>query len=881
MFSYLTSQQETEPLVLAPSPISNVQDASLGVSVIVPTLNEAENIDQILGSIIENLRGRFTFEILVTDGGSTDGTCEKVTRWEHLYAVRLVSPQGTGSLAEDVLAAAVIARFPILVVLDADESHPASSIPELIDAVASGQCDMAIGSRYVEGGATQGWPLHRRLLSQMGAVFASPFTDVSDPLSGFFCIRRDHLLAAGNSTDGFKIGLGAIFSGGDTLEVREIPITFSDRLRGKSKIGPGQLTAYLHQLVRFARGTTSTITLQRFVMVGMAGFIIDLAVASMMRALGADITVAHISGFCFATAFNFIAHSQWSFEGRARGGTQFLRFILISALALAMRGGFVATASNLELPFLLIMLTGIAGGGMVSYLGNEFYVFRSNSFLPPTARWKLAAIAIIAYVTVLRIVYQGNIDLMPQEAYYWNYAQHLAWGYLDHPPMVAWLVWVGTAIFGNTEFGVRAGAALTWAITAFFVFGLAHNLYGRTTAFLSLLLISVFPFFFSIGIVMTPDAPLTAAWAGALYFLERALIGNRKEAWAGAGLCIGLGMLSKYTIALLAPATLVFLIIHPGSRRWFTSKWPYLGAILALILFSPVIIWNATNDWASFHFQGSRRLLTDDIVFSAHTLMMFIAQLLGPLGLWLATKAIAKSAGLGDRRLARSPATFNMAFTFVPLSVFIAFSLFHTVKLNWAGPVWIALLPLMANLLAKAIRHGDQPHLISISKMSVTTTNLVFALALHYLALGLPFIGYSGSFRGLPVAWEEFVSAAEEIKADVEAKTGHTPLLAGMDTYNIASELSFYTRGSTTPENITSQNLIGKGGLMFGVWASSLQPRHPVVIMYSLKERDITDGETAAWFESIGPVQTRKVYKNGILVGGFFYRVGYGFRPPL
>lgn len=876
MSSSLGSSRETEHLeILAPSRNYELRPS---VSIIVPTLNEVENIDRTLAEIIENVRPHYDYEIIVTDGGSTDGTCERVAHWETTHPVSLVRNGDAGGLAEDVLSAALRARFSILVVLDADGSHPATSIPDLVRPVVSGHCDMAIGSRYVEGGRTVGWPFHRRILSRLGATFASPFTDVADPLSGFFSIHRERLLAAGTHAEGFKIGLEVLYAGGDSLRVSEVPISFSDRLRGESKIGPGQFAAYLRQLMRFSRGTVSSSAIQRFLAVGMTGFVLDFAMVSAMRTLGADITLAHISGFCFATAFNYVAHANWSFEGRPRGSARIARFMLLSIMALAMRGGFIATASELDLPFFWVVMSGIIGGGIVSYIGSEFYVFRSNSGLPSTAQWRLAAIAVATYALVLRIAYQGSIDVIPQEAYYWNYAQHPALGYLDHPPMVAWLIWFGTSVFGDSAFGVRIGAALSWLATAYFVFRLSDNLFGRTTAFLALLLLPVLPFFFAIGAVMTPDAPLTAAWAGALYFLERAMLGNRNNAWLGAGVCIGLGMLSKYTIVLLGPATVVFLIINPGSRRWFWTKWPYLCAGLAGILFSPVIAWNATHDWASFQFQGSRRWLAEDIRFSAHTLVMSIAALIGPIGLCLAGAAMGKLVPIPDRLHIRNPTAFIIIFTLVPLSVFIDFSLLHTVKLNWTGPVWLSLLPAMANVVATAVAGGRMPRFVATLQVGIATSISLFALLLHYLALGLPFIVYSGSLRGLPTAWEEFASQAEQIKADVEAETGYSPLLVGMDTYNIASELRFYSKGRTALENITSRNLFGKNGLMFDVWGAS--PDRRVVVMYSLKESSISADELADWFENIGPVGREVVRKNEAVAGHFFYRVGYGFRQP-
>ncbi|WP_439615570.1 glycosyltransferase family 39 protein [Shinella sp.] len=877
MFSYRMPSHEAEHVKAFQ--LSDVQDIRPAVSIIVPTLNEAENIDRILGDIVDSVREHFNFEIIVTDGGSTDGTCESVNRWERRHPVRLVRNDGPGGLAEDVFSAAAKARFPILVVLDADGSHPASSIPDLVRPLSSGRFDMAVGSRYVEGGRTVGWPLHRRLLSRLGGAVASPFTDVSDPLSGFFAVKRERLLAAGSHAEGFKIGLEAIFAGGDALTVTEVPISFTDRVKGKSKIGARQFAAYLGQLVRFSRGTDTSDTFHRFAVVGFAGFVLDFAIVSMMRILGADITVAHMSGFCFAALFNYLAHAEWSFKDRAGNSTRFARFLLLSVLALAMRGGFITTASDLGLPFLWVLMLGIAGGGIVSYVGNEFYVFRSDTFLPSTTRWKLAAVAVAVYVVMIRLVYQGSIDLIPQEAYYWNYAQHPALGYLDHPPMVAWLIWLGTSMFGHSEFGVRAGATLCWLLTAFFLFRFTDNLFGRTSAFLALLLVSILPFFFAIGTVMTPDAPLTAAWAGALYFLERALIRRRRRAWLGVGICIGLGMLSKYTIALLGPATIVFLIIHPQSRHWLLSKWPYLCAAIAVALFSPVILWNATHDWASFQFQGSRRWLAD-IRFSTHTLSMFITALLGPIGLALAGITMARLPRLADHLAMRGPATFILVFTLVPLSVFLGFSLLHGVKLNWTGPLWLALLPAMAKIVADAVKQGRRTRLVAALKVGTATSILCFALFLHYLALGLPFTGYSGTLRGLPVAWEEFSAGAEQIKTKVAAETRYSPLLVGMDAYNIASQLGFYGQGRTALDDITSQNLFGQNGLMFATWHAGKASAGRVVILYGLKENSVSGDGLASWFDTIGPVERRAVQKNGGVAGTFFYRVGYGFRQP-
>ena len=195
--------------------------------------------------------------------------------------------------------------------------------------------------------------------------------------------------------------------------------------------------------------------------------------------------------------------------------------------------------------------------------------FLSRKNLPSAdVRWRVASLGIVAFVVLLRLIYLGQAQLIPDEAYYWNYAQHMDLSFYDHPPMVAWLIWLGTAIFGNTEFGVRIGAFVCGLITMGYLYALARNLYDKSTAMRAVLLLAVLPFYFATGMVMTADAPLVAAWAATLYYMERALMADRNSAWLGMGIAFGLGILSKYTLGLLGPAALLFVILDPASRRW-------------------------------------------------------------------------------------------------------------------------------------------------------------------------------------------------------------------------------------------------------------------------------------------------------------------------
>ena len=440
--------------------------------------------------------------------------------------------------------------------------------------------------------------------------------------------------------------------------------------------------------------------------------------------------------------------------------------------------------------------------------------------LPHRIRWRVIALIVLGYVIFLRLVFLGTLNLLPEEAYYWNYAQHLEISYLDHPPMVAWMIWMATKLGGNTEFAVRIGASLSWLVAAFFCFRLTRNLYGETAAFVALMMFCTLPFFFATGLLMTPDAPLTAAWSGALFFLERAIVGERRAAWLGVGLCMGFGMLSKYTIALLGPATLLFFSLDPGLRRWLTQPWPYVAGAIAMAVFSPVIIWNALHDWASFSFQGPQRL-EQPMRFALPVLIGSLVVLLTPVGLvavirTLFARSRPDASWLADRRnwLADRRNAFVAIYTLVPLSVFISFSLFHEVKLNWTGPLWLAILPALAARLARG-QVGRRSWLVTVA-----VTLLIYAGALHYLVRGLP--GLSPNTRmslgTIPIGWKEFGAEVGKIAADLESSTGKEPLRVGMDRYSLSSEVAFYDPHEDAVQNTAGRSLFGFDSLMYKLW---------------------------------------------------------------
>jgi dolichol-phosphate mannosyltransferase len=484
------------------------------------------------------------------------------------------------------------------------------------------------------------------------------------------------------------------------------------------------------------------------------------------------------------------------------------------------------------------------------------------------------------YSFVLRLVYAGSVEMMPEETYYWNYSRHLDFGYLDHPPMVAWLIRVATAVFGQTEFGVRAGALLCGAITSIFVYKLTRNLFGAATALGALLLVQALPFFFLSGLLMTPDAGLVAAWAASLYFLERALLGNQSRAWWFAGIGLGLGMISKYSIALLVPVTAAFMAWDPQSRRWWTRGEPYVGAVLALAIFSPVIIWNSQHEWSSFAFQTSRRL-AETPQFALHKLIGSVIILITPTGLLAVIAALlSRRAGAQRPEAARRRRFMNLAIL-LPLAVITAFSLRHEVKLDWTGAPWTAALPAMALvMLNQDVRAGRFTRWVRAAWMpTLLLMLLIYGAGLHYLVLGIPGVGYDKHIEVIPVGWRDLSAHVIETANAVGKQAGSAPLIVGMDRYAIASELAFYGGAHAATGFATgNSHLFGGMGLMYGQWLppKSQDGRNLLLVAWTPGELD--DKFIHARVESLGPIEDDVMMRDGILIRHYYHRMAFNYR---
>ena len=220
------------------------------LSVVVPTYNEAGSVTGLAERLHAALAGR-EWELVIVDDGSPDGTANVAAALAPRIPVHVVRRAGKAGLASAVVAGFAAARGDILVVMDADLSHPPETVPALVDAIERG-ADLAVGSRYVRGGGVMDWPLLRRVVSRVACLMGNVLVPVRDATSGFFALRRAILDGVKLNPIGFKIGFEVV-ARGRYKTVVEVPYTFRDRELGASKFGRREIAQYVVQLGQVAR----------------------------------------------------------------------------------------------------------------------------------------------------------------------------------------------------------------------------------------------------------------------------------------------------------------------------------------------------------------------------------------------------------------------------------------------------------------------------------------------------------------------------------------------------------------------------------------------------------------------------------------------------
>jgi dolichol-phosphate mannosyltransferase len=356
------------------------------VSVVVPTYREVESLPHLLDRLRDLREAGVALDVLVMDDDSQDGTEALIAARGEPWVELVVRTRDRG-LSPSVLDGLQRAKGDVLVVMDADLSHPPERIPAMIQALREGS-DLVIGSRYVEGGTTShDWGFGRWLNSRVATLLARPFTHISDPMSGFIALRRSTFRTGRDFNPvGYKIGLELIVKCG-CKRVGEVPIHFENRKYGESKLSLREQLKYLQHLRRLAiykYGTWSHLT--QFAAVGALGALVNLVLLTALLRAGVPARASVATAIGLSMVFNFVLNRRFSFS-YARGGSivrHFFGFMAACSLGALLNYAITLTLMRPAVGASpqIAALVGIAAGSLLNFLTNRYLVFRQQHVRP-------------------------------------------------------------------------------------------------------------------------------------------------------------------------------------------------------------------------------------------------------------------------------------------------------------------------------------------------------------------------------------------------------------------------------------------------------------------------------------------------------------------
>lgn len=249
------------------------------------------------------------------------------------------------------------------------------------------------------------------------------------------------------------------------------------------------------------------------------------------------------------------------------------------------------------------------GKSKLSFLKLVKYLFKTlilpfSFFLKN--RYNLFFINFLFLTSILKIFLAGLFGLTDDESHYWQYSQYLDFSYYDHPPLVGYLIYISTRIFGNNLYGVRIPSILCFIVSSIYFYKLIKETHNEKVAFYSTLLFSFIPIIFVGSIITLPDAPLGMFWMMYMFYFYKFVITEEKWYLYLCGIILGFALLSKYNAIFLFISSLMILLVVRKLRSLLFKKNFYYSYLSSVLIFSPVIFWNITHKFVSFSYQLSR-----------------------------------------------------------------------------------------------------------------------------------------------------------------------------------------------------------------------------------------------------------------------------------
>ena len=467
----------------------------------------------------------------------------------------------------------------------------------------------------------------------------------------------------------------------------------------------------------------------------------------------------------------------------------------------------------------------------------------------------ISAWKIILGFSIFRLFLAIILPLTPQEAYYWSWSRDLALSYFDHPPLASYSIWLTTLVFGQTIFGIKLAAVLwylgmniLWAVMIEEMFNNSRQ------TFWTLLALNASIVFQLYGFVITPDTPLLFCWTATIYTLWKLVQSKNPKWWYFAGLFMGLAWLGKYSGIMLVPSVLLFAVISKEQRKWLLTPHPYLGVLLAILVFSPVLIWNAQHEWMSFAFQGSARasgmgqwkvkhfgeLLGSQFFILSPYLFVVVFATLIRYGRKL-------FSGLEDKIL------LLLSSGLVTSAFFIAVSFRSLVKMNWLAPAYWSLIILGIYYLFQS------PNRFNRMRTGIFSSIIFLGIGISVVAVPNVPLGEGNTWSGWKQAANEVNALQDSLKAE-----GDNPFIFSTN-YKASSLLKFYLPGQP---RTYAQDIIGKHALQFDIWPKEeeLKGRTGLLVVDNRREYRFKSKKITPYFGDIKKLKRIRIENFGKLV---------------
>jgi undecaprenyl-diphosphatase len=426
------------------------------------------------------------------------------------------------------------------------------------------------------------------------------------------------------------------------------------------------------------------------------------------------------------------------------------------------------------------------------------------------------------------------MTIHPDEADHWVWSQHLSWGYFEHPPMIAFAIRLFTTIFGDTWYAIELCSQTMSLLTIILLFLLSKELFGKEAALFSVIITESMPMFFIGSTILTIDNILIVFWMMTTYLFLKGLKEDKRIFLLLSGVTFGLGLMSKYTMILLPASIFLYLIFSSQHRHFLKRSEPYLSFLIGLIIFSPVIFWNAQNDWLSFKYQFAKGLTGGE---KGGQFFFFIGSqfvILGPTMFLFFLYSIYKGFknsefGIRNSELESNSAIHNPQSSILYLTVLASFPFFFFALASlrskytdvaWSDVALIVGIVYMGKVLIDAYKEmGVRRKIIMSSALFIPGFLLSAFIAVHSIA-PFPFIPKNVDKSLEMFGWDEIGEKAEEAFNKYLPDEKRRYIIS--KEYQMAGSLSFYTPSHPIPYsfNKSMRNIwlkvedIGKGAAL-------------------------------------------------------------------